>query len=246
VKNLFSQILIVVVIVLGACAWHFYNKNVEHGRQLHNLIAQADSLKEESDGVYQRLAIEITSNKDLREQLKVLGDDLYKVIKAKDEEINSLSRLVLKWQTMYLQILAVDSTSQDNAGNTVTHIIFKDYKYGPITISGMASTPPPVVEMKLSMQPMGISVVITQLSDLSWNSRVVVSDNYKDFIELESLDVSVKPLEKASNAIAIGLGFGYPYGLKGNVGYKFKSHLGAITLGKGMAGVDYYYLFKLK
>jgi len=65
-------------------------------------------------------------------------------------------------------------------------------------------------------------------------------------VVLEKLDVDVVPLEKSINAYVFGLGFGYPFGFKGNLGIKRASYIGMLTLGKELAGVDLYFLWRKK
>ena len=221
-----------------------FSRKVEKYKLLYNnQVALNDTLKKESESVYQKLAMEYENDKKIMNQLKQTNRDLYKSIKKNKEEISSLTSLVIKWKNMYIEATAQETTYVDSGGNQVIKVSF-DQKCGPVRVFGSTVTPPPKVDIRLSMEPIGLKVVITQIPGNQWNSRLEISDNYKDYLVADRVDVDVNPIEQNSDSYVLGFGYGYPYGLKANIGYKWKNHIGLIAFGKGMAGADYMYLFR--
>ena len=241
--------LIIVFILIGIGLFFRYqialDKINDYQTRLNNQISLNDTLKQEAESVYQKLAIEKASSAEVIENLKNSNKALYSVIKKKDEKIISLASTSIKWKNLYLQIVATDSSIIDSLGNIIRIVKF-NRDYGFLKISGRTYTPPPTAKLDLQFQPITFDIIVTQRKDGLWNSRVSFSEEYAKYLVVDDINVDVVPLLTDYNAYLLGIGFGYPYGIRGNFGYKYKRHLIIGSLGKEAVGIDYNFLFKRK
>jgi hypothetical protein len=97
----------IISIVLASCLFllglFFYFEKRAHSKavdELNNLIAKQEQTIKEKEGIYSAQSVKV---QDLESQLSEMRD-LKKIISKRDEKIESLAKLALKWETKYFKI----------------------------------------------------------------------------------------------------------------------------------------------
>jgi hypothetical protein len=103
----------IISIVLASCLFLggilFYFEKRAHSRivdNLNNLIAKQEQTIKEKEGLYSAQSVKIDS---LESQLSEMRD-LKKIISERNEKIESLTKLALKWETKYFKIKDANQT----------------------------------------------------------------------------------------------------------------------------------------
>lgn len=183
----------VIVALLVAIVWGAIDRasNQAELARLRNEAASKDQTIEIQKGVYSKLSLET--------------EDLRKLLKSKDEQVESLlgqvrknredllaaNQLVLKWKRAYEG--AVDSANQSTPDTTHPERLRVDFAkdFGYIGVKGWTLVNPPEAWVSVKqLKPLKVTVAVSQDAHQQWHAYATSSD---DNTEVEIALAAVNP-----------------------------------------------------
>lgn len=174
--------------------------------------AQRDTLHQIEAGRYQRAAVELDNERQLR---AVLADSLPKLLGELNDlraEVQQYVRVIATMEADTASVSATDTVYVEQ-GTSVSRVDFA-LSFDGCTIKGYTRTPPPYAEGIVSYAPIPLSIVISELRDGSLRTNVETAP----WIKIDQLNTSFvrkKPSWFARKLPWIAFGAGYILGLFG-------------------------------
>jgi len=112
---MYKYLSIILGVLILVCASFYAYERYSHAKtrkNLNNQIAQLSDTLKETETAYSKLAIETN-------EIVLQNEELQKIIDDRDEEIISLSEIVLKWKNKYFEIKDAQQDIVDHDGNPV-------------------------------------------------------------------------------------------------------------------------------
>jgi len=219
VYKFFSIVLGLGLVVLGCLYMYQRWDNNRNQDELNNQIAQLQQTVKETTSAYSKLAIEA-------DNLKTKNKELQRIIDTRDEEIVSLTDVIIKLKDKIMDLQNVIESMEDAAGNPVDlsaecrecllgvrFIVGFDQDFDYLNISGHTKTNPAEAHIELKwLRPLKFSLILTK--DKKDNYRVYLDSKESD-IESVELNLKVDPsifdikwYERIAFGANLGLGDG--------------------------------------
>ena len=194
-KFLSILLAILVFIVSGFYCYERYC-HAKETKKLNNQIADLSEMVQETENAYSRLGLVV-------DDINLKNKKLQSILNDRDEQIVSLSEVVLKWKGKYLEILDAQEDVVDNNGNVVDLdekcklcLIDKRFKVAfdkqedYLRVFGETYTNPPEAFINIEWtKGITLSVVLAKKDD---NYRVYIDSDNSDMIPAE-LQLKVDP-----------------------------------------------------
>ncbi len=220
--------LIGVILVLIIAAGITRRSHQREITDLQNRLATSSQTIETQKGMYEKLSLQandLTTLIDTKDkQLAELKDK----VKRGKEDVLAMNTLVLSWKHAYEATLIGTQTDVPPVDATDPNAVTRkkvefEKDWGFIALKGYTLTDPPEAGVKVwQPRPLRLSVVVSQLPDGTWKSRVTSSeDNFA--IDIGLAAVNPRMLEpKWYENIGLSLDLGYATGFVGGVGASYK------------------------
>lgn len=168
--------------------------------------AMNDSLHQLSEGRYQRAAVAVDRERDLRSALKDSLPELHRELRRVRAREHAYISTIADLQTIVAQGSATDTVIVTVEGDSIYQVSFMFQQPG-IRVEGWTRTPPPVYRIQVEHDPIPLHLVISELRDGSWQTNVETAP----WVEISALNTQVlsrRPGWWARNKLWIGVGLG--------------------------------------
>ena len=179
---------IITVILAAVVVWGSFDR--AHRRDelavWIRTAANRDTLHQLADGRYQRAAVALDRERELRavlrDSLPVLHQELRRIRARESSYIHTIATL----QDVVASGSAIDTVIITAAGDSVHQVAF-EYSQPGIRIEGWTRNPPPVYQLQVTHDPIPLHLVVSQMRDGSWRTNVETAP----WVEISGLDTRV-------------------------------------------------------
>lgn len=182
--------------------------------QAQNEIARQSQIIEEKEGLYSRLA---EQNEDLVSSLEERNEEFAGIIRGKDERILTLQEVIANFEPVRIVVRPRNVIQYPDPINPERIRVEFDQTQDPLRVSGFTLTDPAEAEVEVSyVRPLGITSVLTQREDGSWNAYF--ETDYPN-LRVEQLQTRVNPyiIEERENDFFDNVIIGGHLGLNSNL-----------------------------
>jgi len=150
-----------------------------------------DSLHQLDAGRYQRAAVALDSERQLRATLKDSLPLLYKELRQVRAESRVYVQTIATLRSDTLRATATDTVYISTEGINVSRVDFQ-LDYDGATVTGFTTTPPPEVVAQIDYKSIPLSIIVSELRDKSWQANVETAP-WVEILELNTLVVPQRP-----------------------------------------------------
>lgn len=190
-KDLFYRIFVsAALIVIIFLAWQLrltQNKALEETDNLKKSIIDADKLVKEADGRYAKLVNYYNSERDLKNQLKEQNKDLFKIIKAQDERLLSITNSIISLDSKVTEGFGSIDEVDTNRINVALRYPSKDDPF--VFWDGWINRNTARYSGEFTFGKLPIKIIVTEDSRGLWKHRIVGPD----WLKVDSLQVNSLP-----------------------------------------------------
>ena len=179
-----------VILLVAAVVWGAFDrsrKNDEIQAWIHQ-AALSDSLHLLAAGRYQRAAVELDNEKQLRATLKDSLPTLHRELQRIRAREHSYVSTIAELQDIVATGTGRDTIIVTAAGDSIHQVEFQ-YSQPGIRIDGWTRTPPPIYQLQVRHDPIPLHLVVSQLRDGSWRTNIETAP----WVEISALDTRVVP-----------------------------------------------------
>lgn len=200
---------IVAILLAIALVWGLFDRANQRSetRAWIRQAAMNDSLHELADGRYQRAAVQLEKERDLRSALKDSLPDLHRELRRIRAREHSYISTIADLHDVIAEGSATDTIIVTVEGDSIYQVSF-EYQQPGIRIEGWTRTPPPVYQLHAWHDPIPLHLIISELRDGSWQTNVETAP----WVEISALNTQVVPRRPGwwqRNKLWVGAGLGY-------------------------------------
>ncbi len=184
-----SRFLPVLTVILAALVvWGTFARARKESeiRAWQRQAALNDSLHQIADGRYQRAAVVLERERDLRRTLQDSLPELHRELRDLRADTRDYISTIAHLQDLIAAGAAVESVFVHVSGDTVHQVRFAVHENG-VSVQGWTRTPPPVYQLHVQHDPIPLHLVVSQLRDGSWQTNIETAP----WVEISSLDTRV-------------------------------------------------------
>ena len=185
-----SRLWPVLTVVLAALVvWGTFARARKESevRAWQRQAALNDSLHQIEAGRYQRAAVAIERERDLRRVLQDSLPDLYRELRDLRADTRDYIHTIAQLQDLVAEGSATDTVYVSPAtGDTIHRVDFEHTQPG-IRIQGFTITPPPRYQLRAHFEPIPLHIIVSQLRDGSFQANVETAP----WVEISALDTRV-------------------------------------------------------
>ncbi len=186
-----NKILIGLVLILSIIAYYFKREADNKNSLYLNALVLSDSLKQEADGVWSKLAYatdEITSLIADSSALGLKVIELEKIIKRQEARILSSTQFsVVSGKTDTIHI-----TEPAHSG-PIEELQFHQ-KFNGIWVSGTATSDPPSIDITGGIIPTSFLIIMNQLKNGQYNTILTCDNPDMNIVSTTAMVVKYKPM----------------------------------------------------
>lgn len=178
------------ILLTIALVWGLFDRANQRSetRAWMRQAALNDQLHQLADGRYQRAAVAIDRERDLRHTLEDSLPTLHRELRRIRAQEHSYISTIVRLQEIVASGSATDTVIITAAGDSIYQVSF-EYQQPGIRIDGWTRTPPPVYQLHVQHDPIPLHLVVSQLRDGSWQTNVETAP----WVEISALNTRVVP-----------------------------------------------------